>query len=368
MTIVFAGGGTLGPVTPLLAVAKQIKIALSRSPRNDDVEFVWLGTPDGPERLVVEKEGFRFIPITVAKLPRHFDIRWFTFPFDSMKAQKEAREALTSFKASVVVTAGGFTGVPVVKEASKLGIPCVMHQLDLVPGLSNRAVAKQCASVTTSFTYEKPPFGAVSTSIATPVRFSQEDLCRREDALAHFGFESSKPIVAIVGGGTGAMALNQALDERLAEWLTFAQVLHVVGNGKLQSVKKQTDGYFQTEFLDADGMVNMYSCADLIVTRAGIGSLSEIAALSKPALIVPIPGNQQEENAKAFHRAKAGLYVKQDQEDFSGVLVKLAKHVLSDRVEMQRMGKEAHAFFKTDDGEELAAIVLRSSGFPSSRG
>src|SRR5687768_15055922 len=117
MKIAFAGGGTLGPVTPLLAVAKAIKIASSRIPRNDKSEFVWFGTAEGPERALVEAEGMKFIPITVAKLPRHFDIRLFTFPFDSMKAHREAREALMSIKPGVVVTAGGFTGVPVVKEA-----------------------------------------------------------------------------------------------------------------------------------------------------------------------------------------------------------------------------------------------------------
>jgi UDP-N-acetylglucosamine--N-acetylmuramyl-(pentapeptide) pyrophosphoryl-undecaprenol N-acetylglucosamine transferase len=106
-------------------------------------------------------------------------------------------------------------------------------------------------------------------------------------------------------------------------------------------------------------MEHAYAAADLVVTRAGIGALSEIAALSKPAVIVPISGNQQEENAKAFHRAKAGLYVKQDQEDFSSILVKLAKHVLSDARELERMGLAAHEFFPTDDGAELGELVLR---------
>ncbi len=356
-TIAFAGGGTLGPVTPLLAVAKAIRIASSRIPRNDTFKFVWFGTPDGPERAVVEAEGMRFIPITVAKLPRHFDIRLFTFPFDSMKAHREAKEALQSIKPSVVVTAGGFTGVPVVREAAKLGIPCVMHQLDVVPGLSNRAVAKLCQSITTSFEYDKLPFGVESKRIATPSRFLSEVMPTKQEARQHFGFDDTKPVVLIVGGGTGASALNHAIDHELEGWLGFAQVLHVTGKGKMES-RNNRQGYVVREFLNAEEMKRAYAAADLVVTRAGIGALSEVAALSKPAVIVPISGNQQEENAKAFHRAKAGLYVKQDQEDFSSILVKLAKHILSDARELERMGNAAHEFFATDDGTELAKRVL----------
>jgi UDP-N-acetylglucosamine--N-acetylmuramyl-(pentapeptide) pyrophosphoryl-undecaprenol N-acetylglucosamine transferase len=356
MRIAFVGGGTLGPVTPLLAVARRIEIA--GTSRNDKVEFIWFGTPDGPEKSVVEKEGFRFIPITVAKLPRHLDIRLLTFPFDSMKAQREAREALKSIKPDVVVTAGGFTGVPVVKEAAKLGIPCVMHQLDLVPGLSNRAVAKLCKSITTSFPYEKPPFGVPSTRIATPMRFSSIELPMREEACGYFGFDAERPVALIVGGGNGATTLNVAIDQQLDAWLGFAQVLQVTGKGKIGE-RKNRPGYVVREFLNVDDMKHAYAATDLVVTRAGIGALSEISGLSKAAIIVPIPDNQQETNAKAFHRAKAGLYVKQDQEGFSDVLVKLAKHVLSDKGELERMGKAAHEFFPTDDGTELAERVIK---------
>jgi UDP-N-acetylglucosamine--N-acetylmuramyl-(pentapeptide) pyrophosphoryl-undecaprenol N-acetylglucosamine transferase len=168
---------------------------------------------------------------------------------------------------------------------------------------------------------------------------------------------AEKPVVLIVGGGTGASMLNQAIDAEIEGWLGFAQVIHVVGKGKME-VRKNREGYVVREFLNAEEMKQAYAAADLIVTRAGIGALSEIAALSKPAVIVPISGNQQEENAKAFHRAKAGLYVKQDQEDFSGVLVKLAKHVLSDVRELERMGNAAHEFFQTDDGMELGERIL----------
>lgn len=362
MKIAFAGGGTLGPVTPLLAVARAIKIASSRTPRNDKLEFVWFGTPDGPERAVVEKEGIRFYPITVAKLPRHFDIRWLTFPFDSMKAHQEVREILLKEKPDVVVTAGGFTGVPVVREASKLGIPCVMHQLDVVPGLSNKAIVKRCQSVTISFPYERPPFGSVSTiRVPTPARFRSADLPSKAQGAAFFHLDAQKPIVFIVGGGTGAQALNEAIDARFKSWNSFAQLIHVTGKGKLGG-RVDRAGYVVREFLDADAMRHAYAAADLVVTRAGIGALSETAALSKAAMIVPIPGNQQEENAKAFHRAKAGLYVKQDQEDFAGMLPKLAKHLLADRAELERLGNAAHEFLPTDDGSGLAERIVSVVG------
>lgn len=355
-TIAFVGGGTLGPVTPLIAVAKAIA---KWKMENGKMEFVWFGTANGPERAVVEAEGFRFIPITVAKLPRHLSLKLLTFPFDLRQSRLESRKALLELKPNVVVTAGGFTGVPVVKEAAKLGIPCVMHQLDKVPGLSNRAIAKLCTSVTTSFAYDKSPFGSVASDrIATPVRFLTTDLPTRKDACQRFGFDAQKPVVVIIGGGTGASSLNKAVNARLDKWLAFTQVLHVTGKGKI-GARADRPGYVVREFLDVNGMKDAYAVADFVVTRAGIGALSEIASLSKPSMIIPIPGNQQEENARAFHRAKAGYYFKQDQEDFSGVLVGIVKQTLMDKAQCTQMGEAAHAFFPTDDGTALAERIMK---------
>ena len=111
------------------------------------------------------------------------------------------------------------------------------------------------------------------------------------------------------------------------------------------------------ELLNADGMKRAYAAADLIITRAGIGSLSEIASLKKAAIIVPIPHSHQVENALVFDKAKAGLYIRQDQPDFADILLQQASALLDEPARREAMGEKAHAFFPTDDGTSLAKKI-----------
>ena len=338
MNILFAGGGSLGPVTPLLATAKALKR------RDPSMKFFWAGTPDGPERTLVEAEGIEFRPVPVAKLPRYPDWRWLTFPYDMLNASGVARDVLRRTKPDAVVSVGGFTSVPVIRAAAKAGIPCFIHQLDADISWSNAAVAHLCASKTSSFKregYDKIP---------TPTRFQLSQLPTREH---------QRPTVLLMGGGQGAKALNDALLEKLDRWLEKVDVIHVAGKGKAGA--KQVAGYLAHELLDANGMIRAYASADVVVTRAGIGALSEIAALKKASIIVPIPGSHQEENALAFDDANAGVYVRQDQDDFSDILFQQTMGLISNADKRRAMGEGAHAFFPTDDGSALADVIIKKT-------
>jgi UDP-N-acetylglucosamine--N-acetylmuramyl-(pentapeptide) pyrophosphoryl-undecaprenol N-acetylglucosamine transferase len=339
MKILFAGGGSLGPVTPLLATAAALKRL------DPSVELAWAGTPDGPERALVEAQGIAFTAIPVAKFPRYPDLRWITFPFDAWRASSAAHRLVHDTHPDAVASVGGFTAVPIIRAAAKHGIPCLIHQLDVVTTLSNRAVERLCVSKTSSFDhkgFEKLP---------TPTRFSLSDLGQRAP--------NTKPVVLVMGGGQGAQALNEAVVSKLDRWLERANIIHVTGKGKMSDVPER-EGYSAHELLDAEGMRRAYAVADVIVTRAGIGSLSEVAALKKAAIIVPIPQSHQVANALAFSDAKAGLYVKQDQEDFADILFQQAKALLDDPARREKMGETVHAFFPTDDGTAFAEKIKRA--------
>jgi UDP-N-acetylglucosamine--N-acetylmuramyl-(pentapeptide) pyrophosphoryl-undecaprenol N-acetylglucosamine transferase len=313
MNILFAGGGSLGPVTPLLATAKALKR------RDSSMRFFWAGTPDGPERALVEAEGIEFHPVPVAKLPRYPDWRWLTFPYDMLNASGVARDVLRRTKPDAVVSVGGFTSVPVIRAAAKAGIPCFIHQLDANISWSNAAVAHLCVSKTSSFKREGYDLIPTPTRFSSPLSPPQDEEGKRRGG--------ARPTVLIMGGGQGAKALNEALLEKLDRWLEKVDVIHVAGKGKTDS--KQAAGYLAHELLDANGMMQAYASADVVVTRAGIGALSEIAALKKASIIVPIPGSHQEENALAFDDANAGVYVRQDQDDFSDILFQQTMEVIS---------------------------------------
>lgn len=347
MTILFAGGGSLGPVTPLLAVARVLK------QKTPGLKFVWAGTPDGPERELVKAEGISFYTIPVAKLPRYPDVRWLTFPYDALRAWSKARKLIAEVRPDAVLSVGGFTAVPVIREAASNGIPCLIHQLDLRSTLSNTLVAKKCVSKTSSF--DQPGY----ERLATPTRLIPQDLPSRHVAAAALGLEADEPTVLILGGGQGALAINQAFSKKRDAWLKKFQVIHSTGKGKLAGAKS-SKGYYVTEQFDAEGIMNAYAAADLVITRAGIGTLSECASLSKPSIIVPIPGSHQVENAKAFSSAKAGLFVAQEQPEFPDILLQQAESLLEDDSRRRIMGMTAHNYFPTDDGTALAERVLRA--------
>jgi UDP-N-acetylglucosamine--N-acetylmuramyl-(pentapeptide) pyrophosphoryl-undecaprenol N-acetylglucosamine transferase len=358
MKILFVGGGTLGPVTPLLAVAATSEI------RSQKTEIIWVGTEGGPERELVEAAGYRFLTLPVAKLPRYFSLQLFRAPFDFFDARKRAGRILDAERPDMIVSAGGFTAVPIVMEAKKRGIRCIAHQLDYVPGLSNKLVAKRCDVVTTSFAYTTSPFGRKKTHrIATPVRFSTHDSRRttpdarlptHDSAKEYFGFNPSRPVIFIVGGGTGAEQLNRMvpmLRMRLGE---HVQTLHITGRGKIGHLMSQPPEYVVREFM-TDEMLNAYIAADLVISRAGMGAISELAALAKPAILVPYPHSPQEANAHAL--ADAVRVVHTRHHDWERTLVREASSLLADVSRREALGQALHEALPTDDGGEMASFL-----------
>jgi UDP-N-acetylglucosamine--N-acetylmuramyl-(pentapeptide) pyrophosphoryl-undecaprenol N-acetylglucosamine transferase len=342
-TILFAGGGTMGPVTPLLAVLRRMKQL------DPELSFAWAGTADGPERGLIETEGIPFYPIPVAKLPRYPTVRWLTWPVAYLRARIAAWNLLRTKRPSLVVAAGGFTQVPIMAAARWRRIPCAIHQLDAEPGLSNKRVAKMCRSVTTSFPYDFDVFDDVETTrVPTPCRFDPESMPSRTDAAKRFGLQPEKPILFVVGGGTGAAALNDATWKTKSRLLRDMQIIHATGKGKA-TVLTQDAGYVMREFLDEEDIKHAYAAADLVVSRAGMGGLSDLACLSKPAIFVPIPKSHQEQNV-----IKLPVAVVEQKEQFEETLQQKILHLLSDADARQALGIKLHDALPTDDGSELA--------------
>src|SRR3989338_1247008 len=348
-TFLFAGGGTLGPVTPLLEVARRLRAM------HPDARFVWAGTDHGPERDLVTSSDMTFVTIPVAKLPRYLSWQTVMAPFSYLQARAAASRLISQYHPDAVVSAGGFTVVPVVAAAASR-IPCIAHQLDYQVGLSNRMVARKAAIVTTSFDYPVSPFGTgVETRhIPTPVRFSSRDLPSRDDACRSFGFDPLRPVIFAFGGGTGARALNQAIETVRRRLPKDAQPLHLTGAGRGVGATSEPPRYVVEDFL-SDRMLAAYAAADLIVCRAGMGALSELAALSKPAITVPIPDSAQLANAKAL---KDAVRVVQQSGRFERDLENAIIDLLNDREARARLGRLLHETLPTDDGRTMAGIVM----------
>lgn len=349
--IALVGGGTMGPTAPLLALHAFWS---GQHPRD---KFIWIGTNEGPERKPVEARGIPFYTLPSAKIPRYPSIKLFTWPFDYLKARKAARKLLDEHKPDIIIGAGGYTQVPLIRSAARRDTPCIVHQLDFQPGWSNLAVQKHCQVITTSFIYHNKKFRNCKDEkqIATPNRFADSNPPEPVDAKVHFGFNSQTPVLLVIGGGTGSRALNSVVEQNIGKWLEKVQVLHITGRGRSGNTAEQI-GYKRFEFLDRDELLHAYTAADIVISRAGMGGITDLATLSKPTILVPIKGTHQEKNSR--HLPIATIEVKESDSLFQD-LCKNVLRLLKDPQQLQKLGYELHRAVPTDNGAKWASIIER---------
>lgn len=314
LRILFAGGGTAGPVTPLLAVMDAC------AKRFADTEFMWVGTTNGPERPLLAQKHVPFTALRAAKFDRFFSLRNLVAPFVFIWSCLTAWRLLRRVRPDVVVAAGAFVAVPVVLMARLLRIPSLIHQLDVRPGLANKIMAPFATAITVTFETSVNDFSKTKTTwTGAPVR---ESILRPTTTNA-ISTIPGKPVILVFGGGTGAQAINELTVNALDELTQTAQVIHITGQDR--GGAKQRAGYFPYTFLREE-MGEAYAKADLVVTRAGLGTMLELAALRKPAIVIPMPNSHQEDNARLLSEAAAAVVLRQQRlspQEFASVISKL---------------------------------------------
>ena len=277
--IVLTGGGTAGHVTPNLALLPHLQ--------KKGCEVNYIGSYDGIEKGLIEAAGVPYYGISSGKLRRYFDPKNFSDPFKVMKGFFEARKILKNLKPDVVFSKGGFVSVPVVLAAKTRRIPCIIHESDITPGLANKLcipmAKKICANFPETMKY-LPEDKAVLTG--TPIR---EELFKGNKiaGVDFCGFTVNKPVIMVVGGSTGAAALNEAVRDLLPTLLRDYQIIHLCGKGKAAEEYNDAAGYCQFEYISKE-MKDLFAAADLVISRAGANSICELLALRKPHILVPL--------------------------------------------------------------------------------
>ena len=278
--IVLTGGGTLGHVTPHLSLIPHLLEA--------GYEIHYIGTEKG-----MEAEKIRSIPqvtyhaVKSGKLRRYFSWQNFTDPFRVLAGAVQSARLMGKIRPDVCFSKGGFVAVPVVFGAWLHGVPVVCHESDLTPGLANRLCKPFARKIATTFPECAAALGPKAEMTGTPLR---PELFRgsRARGLSLLRFDGTRPILLMMGGSSGAQAVNKALREALPRLTEQFDVAHICGRGNLDPTLNDTPGYTQVEFLDAD-LPDALACADLVLSRAGSNALCEFQALCKPLLLVPYP-------------------------------------------------------------------------------
>ena len=278
--IVLTGGGTLGHVTPHMALIPRLQ--------EQGYEIHYIGTSSGMEAEKIRSiPGITYHAVKTGKLRRYFSWQNFKDPFRVIQGVFQAASLMGKIKPDIVFSKGGFVAVPVVMGAWLHRIPVLCHESDLTPGLANKLCKPFATRMVTTFPECAQALGGSTECVGTPLR---PDLLRgtREKGLQVFGFSGDRPVLLMMGGSSGAQSVNKVLREALPELTRTFDVAHICGKGNLDEHLADMKGYAQVEFLDAE-IPDALACADLVLSRAGSNALMEFQALDKPMLLVPYP-------------------------------------------------------------------------------
>ncbi|MCT1557833.1 undecaprenyldiphospho-muramoylpentapeptide beta-N-acetylglucosaminyltransferase [Helcobacillus massiliensis] len=348
-TVLVAGGGSAGHVSPMLATAE----ALVRD--NDDIRVIALGTAAGLEADLVPDAGFELLTIDKVPFPRRPSLDALRFPGRLAAQIRTVRRLLREHDVRAIAGFGGYVCPPAYLAGAAARIPLIIHEANKRPGLANRLGARIARIVATAFEGSTLP---KAVRIGMPMRRGIAHLDRaalRAEALEHFGLAPDRPTLLVTGGSLGAQRLNAAIGATAQEIAqTGAQSLHITGRGK--SFPVEAEHYRQVEYVTR--MELAYAAADLAVTRSGAGTVSELTAVGLPAVYVPLPIGNGEQALNGQDVVDAGGALMVHDADFTADAVRSTViPLLADDARRTEMARAARGFGITDAAEALADLI-----------
>lgn len=378
LRILLTGGGSGGHIYPLIAVVEELKKIAAREQLTLDIRY--FGNP-GRYEPELAGNGIRVVRIAESKIRRYFTV---LHVIDFIKFTWSIPQALWKvfwFMPDVAFSKGGPGAVAIVNACAFYRVPIVVHDSDAIPGLTSRVTARYArivelafASAATYIEALRNKVRVVGNPVRAAMRFRDEELTvgAAHEAKQSLGFAPELPVLLILGGSQGAATLNTFILENLKEFLPRYQILHQVGvenydeyiaryetEVKSTLSNEEARRYRPVPFFASD-MRTGYIAADLIISRAGAGSIFEIASAGKPSLIIPLPNaayNHQRENAFQYHEAGACVVI--EEENLIGNLVRGEIDALFAKPEqLKTLGARAKMFAKPEAASAIAKDIL----------
>ncbi len=361
-----AGGGTGGHVLPALAVIDELR---QRSCLSDTL---WIGSSDGVERDAAHDAGIRFVAIPTGKLRRYLSTRNLTDAARVPLGVAAARRTLRSYRPHVVLSTGGFVSVPTVIAARGIA-PVLTHEQTAILGLATRINARFADVLAISHARTEDIARRLHRNVTVTGNPVRRELAggNRERGLALLGFDSTLPVVYVTGGAKGASPINHRLSAMLPGLLDFVQVVHQTGSAAANDDARELSQLRESlptalrqryrifEFI-GDDLADVYAAADLVIGRAGAGTVAELALVGKPSLLVPLPGTGGDEqvfNARELSDLGAAVVIAQHDatpERLRGELSSL----LRDSVRLNQMADAAKSAARPDAAARLADALM----------
>lgn len=356
--VLLAAGGTGGHVYPAIAIADALKQS------RDEMSFLFVGTKDRMEWKTVPRYGYEIKSVWISGFHRRLTIQNALFPLKLVISLIQSLFILMRFRPDVVVACGGFASGPIGWVAGKMGIPIVLQEQNSFPGVTNRLLAKKASIIFTAFEDAEKHFPAEKVRLlGNPVRqtLQQKD---RNEARTVFQFDQDAAVLLILGGSGGAKALNDIMEKEifvLHNELGLS-IIWQCGEKYLSNLKQRLDlAKYPNVRLMAfiDDMPTAYGAADLVVTRAGAGTCSELMNIGKPAILVPSPnvaGNHQEKNARSLTKEGGAQVLKE--ENIDNEFTQQIKELIFDTEKLETMSEAMKSIAKPNAARNIAKEIL----------
>ena len=360
--IIISGGGTGGHIFPAISIANALKKICP------ETEILFVGAKDRMEMQRVPQAGYNIVGLPVRGLIRPlWSPRNISILIDFIKSKWEVKKVIKDFKPDVAVGVGGYASAATLNAAYDLGIPCLIQEQNSFAGLTNKTLAKKACKICVAYEGMERFFPANRILLTgNPVR---QDLSNpsldKETALNEFGFHPNKPTILLIGGSLGARTINNSVLHALKDIRNSnVQFIWQTGSYYKDHIAQELDkkgkpqNLHVTDFIRS--MDKAYKAADLVISRAGASSISELCLLGKPSILVPSPNvaeDHQTHNAMALVDRNAALIVKDAEAEEK--LISLAMQTVKDELLLQTIGKNAQAMAFLDSDIKIAEEVLK---------
>ena len=323
---ILSGGGTGGHIYPAIAIANELKTQFP------DAEFLFVGAQDKMEMQKVPQAGYEIKGLWIAGLQRKLTLQNLMFPLKLATSLLESRRIIKQFKPNVVIGTGGFASGPLLQAAGGAGIPTVIQEQNSFPGITNKLLSKKANAICVAYGNLERFFPKEKIVLTgNPVRQDLIDIeSKRDEAIAFYGLDPNKKTLLVLGGSLGARRVNQLIEKELHSMLSQdVQVIWQCGKLYFEEYKKHNQQNVRVvDFIEKMDFV--YAGADVIISRAGGSSVSELCIVGKPVIFIPSPNvaeDHQTKNAQAIVDAKGAILLKESELDsqFSIVFEALLK-------------------------------------------
>lgn len=371
MRVLVSGGGTGGHINPALAIADKIKSM------DKDAVIEYVGTPAGMENILVPKAGYKIHHVKVKGFKRKLTLENFDAAIKAVTSVMEAKKIIREFKPDIVIGTGGYVSWPVLKAASKMGVPTCIHEQNAFPGVTTKALSKYVDKVMISFEESRPYFTCDEKKLVLVGNPVSKKMLKadKEKARQALGIADGEKVVLSAGGSLGAMALNENVFELIKNYSLPQNIYHFHATGKA-GWEEQREKYVSTlgfEKVDDEtlkkgnvtvckyiyNMHELLAACDVEICRAGAMTLSELAVLGKAAVIIPSPyvtNNHQFKNAKVLCDKDAATMI--EEKDLTGEkLTETVKELVENNEKRRLMENNVREFAVTDTLDRIYKIV-----------